>query len=386
MATQSAQGQGHHSVRTLAKLVIPIILIFICVAATTMLLQRGYLWYIVAIPTLVLIFIIIIGGYTSSFFDWTGFGSEETKSSIAIKDSAQQKSTTTVERQPRKTLWDWMSLLIVPIVLALVVSAFNAQQNQINQQLSNRLHDTDIQNQKIQERAATLETYLDRMSDLLITYHLHGSSPGDEVRRVADARTFTALQSLDGTQKGTIIRFLHEADLITAVPNSYAIVRLDKVDLTGAILTTDCLDNVDLHDTFMNNADLSQAILFDSNLSISILDGANLSHSDLNNANLHWSHFIQSRLIGADLIGANLRGAILIKTDLSGANLSNADLSCYISPNDLTTKYCVNLNGADLTGVDQSGANLTGATVTQQQLLESKSLKGTIMPDGSIHS
>ena len=44
-----------------------------------------------------------------------------------------------------------------------------------------------------------------------------------------------------------------------------------------------------------------------------------------------------------------------------------------------------NSSGADLSGADLSGANLKGATVTQEQLAQAKSLKGTIMPDGTIH-
>jgi hypothetical protein len=42
-----------------------------------------------------------------------------------------------------------------------------------------------------QQRQNILDTYLDRMSDLLLTYHLSSSKPGDEVRALAQARTFT---------------------------------------------------------------------------------------------------------------------------------------------------------------------------------------------------
>src|SRR6266516_117634 len=59
--------------------------------------------------------------------------------------------------------------------------------------------------------------------------------------------------------------------------------------------------------------------------------------------------------------------------DLSGANLSEAQLQGA----DLMK---ANLNGADL-----SKANLTGAKVSQDQLNKAKSLKGTIMPNGTVH-
>ncbi len=60
-----------------------------------------------------------------------------------------------------------------------------------------------------------------------------------------------------------------------------------------------------------------------------------------------------ANLSGADLHGVDLHGAILFIANLYGAILSRADLS--------------------------------GAKITEEQLKEAKSLKGTIMPDGSRH-
>src|SRR4051794_12511158 len=60
---------------------------------------------VVAIVTVVVI-ILIIAGY---WFDWTGFNK-----SIGPQLKPNQ------QYQPEKTLWDWMSLLIIPIMLALV--------------------------------------------------------------------------------------------------------------------------------------------------------------------------------------------------------------------------------------------------------------------------
>jgi uncharacterized protein YjbI with pentapeptide repeats len=89
------------------------------------------------------------------------------------------------------------------------------------------------------------------------------------------------------------------------------------------------------------------------------LCGANLSGADLSQANL-WK---------ADLRGANLHGA-----NLSEANLSEAILSesgpIFLFPQ-------INLEGANLKGA----IGVTGAELEKH----AKSLKGPIMPDGSIH-
>jgi len=69
-------------------------------------------------------------------------------------------------------------------------------------------------------------------------------------------------------------------------------------------------------------------------------------------------------LSNADFSGTDLRGA-----DLRGANLSTA-----------------NLRNTDLRGANLAGLDLMGTNVTIEQLLKAQSLKGTTMPDGSIHS
>jgi hypothetical protein len=77
----------------------------------------------------------------------------------------------------------------------------------------------------------------------------------------------------------------------------------------------------------------------------------------------------------ANLSGANLSGANLSEANLSEANLSEANLSE------------ANLKGADLKGADLKGADLQeailqGANVTDEQLAATRSLQGAIMPDG----
>jgi Flp pilus assembly protein TadB len=63
-----------------------------------------------------------------------------------------------------RSLWDWLQLLIVPVVLARGGLWFNAQQREREQQLAN---------ERAQDKA--LQAYLDQMSDMLIplvrTYH-----------------------------------------------------------------------------------------------------------------------------------------------------------------------------------------------------------------------
>ena len=102
------------------------------------------------------------------------------------------------------------------------------------------------------------------------------------------------LSRLDAPRKGTVVQFLHNADLIK---KCQPIVALSGADLQGIRLATTNLHNADLRD-----ADLRDASLNSTNLSYADLRGTDLRGADLRNA---------------DLRGANLAGA----TGISNAEL-----------------------------------------------------------------
>jgi hypothetical protein len=211
-----------------------------------------------------------------------------------------------------KTLWDWIQLLVVPLVLAIGAFILNRSERTIERQIA-----------EDRQREVALQTYLDRMADLLLKDKLR-TTKKREVRDVARIRTLTVLRGLDKRRKGIVLRFLYEAGLISKEP----IINLDRADLKGAYLA-----------------------------------GANL-----NGANLTGSFLSEAFLEGVDLSGAKLNKVFLDKAFLGGANLSGADL---------TEAY--------LTETNLIGVNLTGAKILERQLRSAKSLEYVTMPDGTKH-
>ena len=183
-------------------------------------------------------------------------------------------------------------------------------------------------------------SYLDRMSDLLLIYHLQTSQPGSPVRAIAQARTVTALRDLDTTRQVELVRFLWKAGLIIG---EQPIMSLNAAPLTFT----------KFQDALLNSINLSEALL----------NGSTFDNCDLQ---------------GAIFIGTNLTAAILENVNLTGVNMTQALLPrANLSEDDLTK---VNLTGANL-----AGANLKGAMITPDQLKQVASLQGAIMPDGSKH-
>jgi uncharacterized protein YjbI with pentapeptide repeats len=222
-----------------------------------------------------------------------------------------------------KLLWDWLELLIIPIVLGAGALLFNQQARKGEQR--QRQNEAEIAQDRAREEA--LQRYLDTMQELILDKGLRRSKPwkDPEIRDVSRARTLTVLRSLDGNRKGQVVRFLHEADLIGKVVEEQsgktrvieAIIDLRTADLTNADLTLAYLRGADL-----NYADLSGAILRVANLTNADLTLADLRDADLSDANL-----FLAKLSGADLRVANLSEAYLRYADLHGAIILDEQLA-----------------------------------------------------------
>ena len=222
----------------------------------------------VLIAVVIALVVVILGGYLFHW-DWTGFNGN-------IKSG--------------KTLWDWMQLLFIPVVLTLGAIWYTARQNH------------DLQITLDNQRETVLQNYLDKMSELLLHENLRTSKRGDDVTNIAHARTLTVLPKLDPIRKRSIILFLAESGLIT---RDKWVIDTSFADLRGV--------------------DLSQAMKLDSiSLEGAYLQGANLSRAELSRANLRGTNLLHANLSGTDLWEADLTDANLTDSDLRGATLKRA--------------------------------------------------------------
>jgi uncharacterized protein YjbI with pentapeptide repeats len=288
-------------------------------------------------------------------YQWTGFG------------ETTQPKPDDQEVQPRKTLWDWLQLFIVPLALAAIGMWFAAQQDVRQQQIEDERAKSERQIEEQRAQDATLQAYLDQMSQLMLQGDLRGSKEGSEVRTLAGARTQTVLTRLDGRRKGSVVQFLYEASLID---KEHPVVSLSAVGLpdnADRVSLNVGLRGADLRGLNLARADLSDADLIDADLQAADLSDADLRDADLRRADLRWAILSGAEAPDALLSDADLRDALLSNADLRRADLSGANMNGTILRDaDLSEAFLI---GADLSGADLSGATLEGAT----------------MPNGSIH-
>jgi uncharacterized protein YjbI with pentapeptide repeats len=254
-----------------------------------------------------------------------------------------------------RTIWDWLDLLVVPIMIAIAGFWFTVQQDQRQQAL---------EDQRSQD--AMLQAYLDKAGQLMLQNHLRESPESSEVRTLARSRTLTVLERLETSRESHVLRFLVETNLVQSADGKDPVVGLDGAELSGATLS-----NFDLSGAKLSDANLSGAALRNADLSGTDLSGADLSGTDLfgvdlfGGANLH-----EADLRSADLSNADLSNAVLSYAKLGGADLSRVDLSSILGGATLSN---ADLNNADLSyaklgGADLSSAKLGGADLSHAKL------------------
>ncbi len=295
-----------------------------------------------------------------------------------VEDKGKQATGEKQSRKPwtlrevgGKTLWDWLQLLIVPIMLSLITVAFTWQQDTRQQRLEDQraqqaqrienqraAAEREIQEQRAQQ--ATLQAYIDQMGTLLLDRGLRNASEDSDVRRLARARTLVVLDALGSDRQNRVFRLLEETELIQARPPdqppiiSLKYANLQKLELKGKQL--------------LRGSDLTQAKLSGGDLTKAHLQGTDLSGAHLEEANLSDANLREAKLSGAYLHDADLSGTTLIGSDLSDAQgrFENG----------------ARMSGTRLDGADLGGADLTNAKVTEEQLREAESLEDATMPNG----
>ena len=295
--------------------------------------------------------------------------------------------------QRGKTLWDWLQLLIVPVVLALAAIWFNRSEKRneitaadkrasLDRELAEKRAQTEREVAQDNLREFALQGYFDRMSELLLHENIREPEES-KVRAVARSRTLAIVRRLDGHRKGSLVQFLMESALINreAPVISLRFADLREVNLGGANLGGADLSMTALGEADLSWADLTNAALTNANLGEADLGGAALTNANLTGAILRGAMLRGANLSLADLGGAILSLANLSLADLGGANLTEADLGGAILTNANLTGAI--LRGATLGGAILTNANLSGATVTKAQLDTAAFLQGATLPDGT---
>ncbi|MCY7322483.1 MAG: pentapeptide repeat-containing protein, partial [Phormidesmis sp. CAN_BIN36] len=210
--------------------------------------------------------------------DWTGFGSgttETTAKELTPDGKTITKIVKTSKQEEAKTLWDWLSVLGVPLTLALLGFWFqwleqeqSKNQAEIERERTEKQAQVDKEIAEINRQEEAIQAYFDRLSDLLVDKNLIAiaskvqsikakSEPekdNEEVELpenfqeqeeqldaavdVIRARTLAILRRLkdDADRKNSVVEFLIEAEVIQKLKLSLEGADLNRANLFGANL------------------------------------------------------------------------------------------------------------------------------------------------------
>lgn len=215
-----------------------------------------------------------------------------------------------------KSLWDWLQLLVVPVILSVGAVVLNRAATE-RDRISTEAH----------EQAAALDAYLSLLAQLLLQARANKAIQTPEFQAIVRVQTAAIILRLKSLwHKELVFQFIIDSHMTS-------VAGIVSLNLQGV------------------------------NLSRADLSGLDLALIDLTGAILNRAVMQRTRLRSALLLGTELRDADLRGADLSGAKLAGADLS-----------------GADLSKANLNGADLTTAIVTEAQLANAGSTIGMKRP------
>jgi uncharacterized protein YjbI with pentapeptide repeats len=222
----------------------------------------------VGLAVVALALFLIFVGYSA---DWTGFG---------------DFTPPVADFQRRKTLWDWMELIFIPLVLFFIARYFSNRETQRAEEQQKIERERAIEHQQEE----ILQTYLDRMQHLILEKDLLTSKEGTPIANFARTLTLVTLERLAPEGKTLVLQFLDEARLIQQDTSGKRIISLCDANL-GAVgqpigLAWADLQGADLRSADLRNARLDFPNFQNADLSICVLEGASLLYADLRGANL----------------------------------------------------------------------------------------------------
>jgi hypothetical protein len=239
------------------------------------------------------IFLVIIISNWISNFKWSGF--------------------------QKKSFWDWLQLLIVPLMLAFGAFYLNYASETRDKQIAEEGKQQEL-----------LKDYFSKMQTLIIEANKLSKSqweplehfaneklPG-QFQPIAQALTLAVLDELDGLRKGKVITYLAESGFITK--------ETFTINLNGANLQKLELKGVSLNSVIINKADMTGAKLTNLEFTDSDLGASNFSQANLDGVN-----FSSAILQGSNFYDANLKNIEISKPskDLSGTDFQDACFSVH---------------------------------------------------------
>ncbi|MCA2641355.1 MULTISPECIES: pentapeptide repeat-containing protein [unclassified Microcystis] len=238
----------------------------------------------------------------------------------------------------KKSFWDWLQLLIVPLILAFGAVYLNSvsetiakdgEQQELLKDYFSKMQTLIVETKKskdsqpkIVETKKSVETTKSKDSQP----NPDGAPLLPEFIPIAEALTFAVLDQLDGKRKGKVITYLADSKLITA--NIKDKDPKPVIDLKNANLKKIKIDNLDMNGQLIDKDTIQGVIIRGADMTNANLEKVYLTYSDLTGSDLS-----NATLTTVDLTGAKMESVKLIKTDIKDITISpQTDLNnaCYL--------------------------------------------------------
>lgn len=260
--------------------------------------EKGKIWLYILFGFLIVAAIALMSGEFGSDQPWIKWVLSGAFSILLVIIISNWISNFKWSGFQKKSFWDWLQLLIVPLMLAFAAFYLNYVSETRDKQIA--------EDRKQQE---LLKDYFSKMQTLILAEKTlpksnnkpTGSPSLDQDKSllsqasqdIARALTLAVLDELDGPRKGKVITYLAESNLINKPKPE---IKLDRANLQDIVLQDVDMGGVKINKADMTRANLTDVSLINADLTLSIFSSATLQKVNFSGATLDKSNFYNTKL------------------------------------------------------------------------------------------
>lgn len=262
--------------------------------------------------------------------------------------------SSTWETVPPKFLWDWLELLIIPVILLFGTFFLSHSEEVTRREIAEKQREADQtiadKNNKAEQdriidrqREESLQEYINKMTELLLDNKLKDNN-NKIVADIARVKTMATVRVLDGKRKGLVLKFLFDSGLING---DKPIVNLEYADFSGTEYSGAYLGGADLSKVDFSNAKLNGINLKKAKVKETIFRNADLSNGIFEETNFDHAEFTQTKAAGIHADNCIFSSIIFSETDLTNSLLTDCTFnSCKMMKPVFTSAKIINLSSS----------------------------------------
>lgn len=240
--------------------------------------------------------------------------------------------------QQSKTLWDWLQLLLVPIILILGGFWLNRSESRHSLEMQKSINDTNLSIEKERFEDGILNSYINDIAQMIINSDT-AKLRTNRIMAVYKIKTLTTLNRLNSERRNYLIQFLVDSkmlnywDFLSDFKNIHVSgiffndVSFDDFKFIGSSISSSRFFSCSIQSSKSSHSDFTSSMFNDMKINIFDISSSKFIQSSLVKVIFSECKIKDSKFYGSKIQHSSLGNSTIESSDLSCSTISNTNFS-----------------------------------------------------------